>query len=210
MIRLLLAILGLSLGLVHLPILAQASAAPANDNPMSGLNLGDTTSASSDTDTTPSAFVEQFKGHLLVMDHGTAKDFDASTLKDVKYWAFYYSASWCPPCRAFTPKLVEFYRYFKKSHPNFELIFVGNDGTQDAMLAYMKADEMPWPSMKYPDLDQAKVSVKKYFGPGIPDLVLTDENGKVLADSFDESKTNYLGPEQVMEKIKKLVPMPGT
>jgi hypothetical protein len=65
---------------------------------------------------------------------------------------------------------------------------------------------MPWPSMKYPDLDQPSVSVKKYFGPGIPDLVLTDENGKVLSDSFQGS--DYVGPEKVLEDIKKMVPRP--
>jgi nucleoredoxin len=194
------------MGLMNLPAQNQATPPPANDNPQAGLNLGDSTSPHSSGSTTPSPFVAKFKGHLIVMDHGTPKEFDASTLKDVKYWAFYYSASWCGPCRAFTPQLVDFYKYFKKSHPNFEVIFVGNDGTQAAMLAYMKADGMPWPSMKYPDLDQPAVSVKKYFGPGIPDLVLTDENGKVLSDSFHG--TDYTGPTKVMEDIKKMVPRP--
>ncbi|HEV3272492.1 MAG TPA: thioredoxin-like domain-containing protein [Candidatus Methylacidiphilales bacterium] len=197
----------LAFGFMNLP--AQ-SPAPANTNPLAGLNLNDPnawggTHAAS-VSTTPSPFVAQFKGHLLVMDHGTPKPFDVSTLKDVKYWAFYYSASWCVPCRAFTPQLVDFYKHFKSSHPNFELIFVGNDSTQDAMLAYMKEDKMPWPSMQYPDLNQPGVSVKKYCGPGIPDLVLTDENGKVLSDSFDGK--DYVGPEKVMADIRKMVPMP--
>jgi nucleoredoxin len=196
----------LAMGSMHLHAQNGATRAPATDNPMAGLNLGDSTGSPSGGSTTSSPFVAKFKGHLIVMDHGTPKEFDASTLKDVKYWAFYYSASWCGPCRAFTPKLVDFYRYFKKSHPNFEVIFVGNDGTQAAMVAYMKEDEMAWPSMKYPDLDQPAVSVKKYFGPAIPDLVLTDENGKVLSDSFHGEK--YVGPTKVMDDIKKMVPRP--
>jgi nucleoredoxin len=194
------------LGLMNLAALTKSAAAPANDNPLAGLNLDGSTGSHSGGSTAASPFVAQFNGHLLVMDHGTPKEFDASTLKDVKYWAFYYSASWCGPCRAFTPKLVDFYKYFKKSHPNFEVIFVGNDGTQDAMLAYMKTDEMPWPSMKYPDLDKPAVSVKKYFGPGIPDLVLTDENGKVLSDSYQGQ--DYVGPQKVIDDIKKIVPRP--
>jgi len=196
----------LALGLINLPAQNQANPAPVSDNPMAGLNLDDSTASHGAGATTPSPFVAQLTGHLLIMDHGTPKDFDASTLKDVQYWAFYYSASWCGPCRAFTPQLVDFYKYFKKSHPNFELIFVGNDGTQDAMLSYMKMDEMPWPSMKYPDLDQPSVSVKKYFGPGIPDLVLTDASGKVLSDSFHGQ--DYVGPTKVMDDIKKMVPRP--
>jgi nucleoredoxin len=196
----------LMLGSMNLPAQGPSNPAPANDNPLAGLNLNGSTGAHSGGETKPSLFVDQMKGHLIVMDHGAPKEFDAATLKDVKYWAFYYSASWCGPCRAFTPQLVDFYKYFKKSHPNFELIFVGNDGTQDKMLAYMKEDQMPWPSMKYPDLDQPGVSVKKYFGPGIPDLVLTDENGKVLSDSFHGQ--DYVGPTQVMNDIKKMVPRP--
>ncbi len=66
--------------------------------------------------------------------------------------------------------------------------------------------KMPWPAMKYPDLDNAKVSVKKYFGPGIPDLVLVDADGKVLSDTFNGK--DYVGPSHVLDDIKKMVPRP--
>jgi nucleoredoxin len=195
------------LGLMSLSLQGQPTSAPANDNPMAGLNLDGSTGSHSSGSTTPSPFVAKFKGHLLVMDHGTPKEFDASTLKDVKYWAFYYSASWCPPCRAFTPQLVDFYNYFKKSHPNFELIFVNDDRSEDDMLAYMKKDEMLWPAVRFSDIDSSSLDAKKYCGPGIPCLVLTDENGKVLSDSFQGK--DYVGPTKVMEDIKKMVPQPG-
>jgi len=190
--------------LITLSAFGQATPAPASDDPMAGLNLSDNP-RSSDSGT-PSPFVQQLKGHLIILDHDTPKEVDPATLAGVKYWAFLYSASWCGPCRAFSPKLVEFYSYFKKSHPNFEVVLVGNDKDQDSMVAYMKEERMPWPAMKYPDLDAPGVSVKHYFGPGIPDLVLTDANGKVLSDSF--SGTEYTGPSHVLEDIKKMVPRP--
>ncbi len=164
--------------------------------------------AAQSTATASSPFVDQFKGHLITLDNGVPKAFDASTLSGVKFWAFYYSASWCPPCRAFTPKLVDFYNDFKKSHPNFELIFVNDDQSEDAMLAYMKKENMTWPAVRFSDIDDSTLNAKKYCGPGIPCLVLTDTNGKVLSDSFHGQ--DYVGPGQVMDDIKKMVPTPGT
>lgn len=58
---------------------------------------------------------------------------------------FYFSANWvcysekntnrkfiitylqCPPCRAFTPQLIEAYRIIRQREPNFEILFVSSD-----------------------------------------------------------------------------------
>ena len=40
-----------------------------------------------------------------------------------KYVGVYYSASWCPPCQRFTPKLVEAYSAVLKDK-NLEIVFV--------------------------------------------------------------------------------------
>ena len=166
---------------------------PASDNPTAGLNLGDSDALT--------GFAAQFNHHLVTLDNGTFKPFDAAALKDVKYFAFYYSASWCPPCRAFTPKLVEFYNSFKPQHPNFELIFVNHDNSADDMLDYMKTDGMSWPAVRFDDI--ASTNANKFCGEGIPDLVLVDAGGKVLSDSFQGS--NYVGPYKVIDDIKSMV-----
>ena len=122
----------------------------------------------------------------------------------MKYFAFYYSASWCPPCRAFTPDLVQFYNEFKPSHPDFELIFVGRDASDGDMVNYMKGDSMPWPAVWFQDNDDRTLNAKQYMGSGIPDLVLVDATGRVLADSFHGG--NYVGPRSVMQEIQRMVP----
>jgi nucleoredoxin len=148
-------------------------------------------------------FAAQFDGHLIVMRDGKPQDLNAHTLAGVKYWAFYYSASWCPPCRAFTPSLVSFYHDFKPSHPDFELVFVNDDHAEDAMLSYMQDDSMAWPAIRYADLHPGALGVGKYCGDGIPCLVLVDANGKVLSDTNRNGQ--YVGPEMVVDDIKTMV-----
>jgi nucleoredoxin len=148
-----------------------------------------------------SAFAQKFSSSLIVLDNGAPKDLDIHTLAGVKYWAFYYSASWCPPCRAFTPTLVDFYRSFKPSHPQLELIFVNHDQNEDDMLNYMKSDAMPWPAVRFEDVQDPDAS--RYCGSGIPCLVLVDDSGKVLSDSFQGE--TYLGPEHVIDDIRSMV-----
>jgi len=180
------------------PLWAQAPAnpPPANDNPTADLDLSDGNSPPPLT-----GFADIAARHLMILDDGRLKTFDTSALQGVKYWAFYYSASWCPPCRVFTPKLVDFYHAFKPKHPDFELIFVNMDQTEEAMVGYMKADKMPWPAVDFDAID--RYGPKKYCGPAIPDLVLVGQDGQVLSDSFNGSM--YRGPFAVLEDIKHLV-----
>jgi nucleoredoxin len=117
-----------------------------------------------------------------------------------KYTALYFSAHWCPPCRMFTPKLVEWYNEFKSKHPNFELVFVSSDREESAMEEYIKGDKMPWPYVKF---DKAKEEIfGKYSAAGIPYLVLIDENGKNLTG---QSGNEWQSPQEVLAKIEEIV-----
>jgi thiol-disulfide isomerase/thioredoxin/predicted secreted protein len=117
----------------------------------------------------------------------------------VEYLAIYFSAHWCPPCRAFTPQLVAWYNGFKPKHPNFELVFVSDDHDEAGMTEYMTTMAMPWPAVAYGERNLSRLN--KFANTGIPDLVLVDSSGKVLSDSFDGS--TYLGPEHVLDDIQK-------
>lgn len=150
-----------------------------------------------------SGFPAKFSNSLIVMENGTPRAVDTATLAGVKYWAFYYSASWCPPCRAFTPDLVSFYRDFKPSHPDFELIFVNDDRNEDDMMAYMRNDDMPWPAVRYGDIDNPDLEAKKYCGEGIPCLVLVAADGSVISDTFQNGE--YTDPHHVIDDIRARV-----
>jgi nucleoredoxin len=160
--------------------------------------------ATNDDPASLTGFAAKFSNSLMFMDDGgTARAFDTSKLAGVKYWAFYYSASWCPPCRSFTPDLVSFYRGFKPDHPDFELIFVNLDKDEDAMENYMRSDSMPWPAIWYADIDNPELEAKKYCGAGIPCLVLVDSDGNVMSDSFQDGQ--YVGPQHVIDDIQTMV-----
>jgi len=145
----------------------------------------------------------------LISPKGTSLDKPDPAAPPIKYYAIYYSAQWCPPCHHFTPELVNFYNDFKPTHPNFELIFVSEDHDEDAMRAYIKEMSMPWPAVRYQALHHdgngtfKGSGIEKFAGDGIPDLVLVDANGKVLSDSYQNGQ--YVGPETVIEDIKKIV-----
>ncbi len=148
---------------------------------------------------------EAYSNRLLIMgDDGEPHGFDSTKLAGVKYWAFYYSASWCGPCREFTPDLVNFYRDFKPKHPDFELIFVNLDRSDGDMMSYMKGDAMPWPAVWFADVDNPDLNPKKYCGSGIPCLVLVDNDGNVLSDTFRNGQ--YTDPHEVITDIESTVP----
>jgi len=141
---------------------------------------------------------------------GTPFGFPANApATSIRYYAIYYSAQWCPPCHAFTPVLVEWYKKFKPSHPNFEIMFVSEDRNEAAMLDYMKEMAMPWPALRFSDLKHdgngtfKGSGIEKFAGSGIPDLVLVDAGGKVLSDSFQDG--SYVGPQAVVADINRLI-----
>ena len=139
------------------------------------------------------------KGELVQSKGKKLEPFDEAPLANAKYYGVYYSAGWCGPCRAFTPDLVRWYKRNKSKNPNFELIFVSSDRSEDEMAKYMKDDDMPWPALAFDKKGSSPLA--KFAGKGIPCLVLIDESGKVLSHSYNG--TEYVGPRKVLEDIEK-------
>jgi len=135
---------------------------------------------------------------LIESKDGKASPF--KTKEKIQFTAIYYSAHWCPPCRAFTPKLVDWYKEFKAKHQNFELVFASSDKDQAAMLDYMKETGMPWPAVKFGEKKAA--GLDKYAAGGIPYLVLIDKNGK---DLTGKEGNDWQPPTEVLKKIEELV-----
>lgn len=61
----------------------------------------------------------------------------------------YFSAEWCPPCKGFTPKLVDFYNKLKEKDDNskFEIVFVSWDKDESTFTEYFNT--MPWLALPF-------------------------------------------------------------
>lgn len=147
----------------------------------------------------PSVFADSLKSKLVALDGKRVGKYEMA--QEPKNYAFYFSAHWCPPCRAFTPKLVEFYNAQDGKKKDFEIIFVSSDNDEDSFEEYIKGDKMPWPAISFRNAKRMK-EINKYAGSGIPCLVLVDREGKVLSDSYVGGK--YVGPTKVMNDIPKM------
>ena len=92
----------------------------------------------------------------------------------------YFSAHWCPPCRAFTPKLAQFYKNVNKNEKQIEIVF--NSADQDLQSFKEYFSSMPW--IATPFESEAKKKIYEACGiSGIPQLIIFDVNGNVVDDS---------------------------
>ena len=133
-----------------------------------------------------------------VIDHrGTAVS--PGYVLNTDYTLLYLSAHWCGPCRSFTPKLVKFYNEQQGGHL-FQVLFISSDHSDAEMRNYMNETRMPWPAVLYHS-EARKMLKAQYGGSGIPQLVLLDKKGNLLADSFNGKK--YLGPQHVLNELEK-------
>jgi nucleoredoxin len=102
---------------------------------------------------------------------------DDSALKGVKLIGIYFSAHWCPPCRMFTPQLIEFYNKVNENEKVFEVIFVTSDKSEDQFLEYYK--DMPWLALEFNDPQKTEIK-KAHSVSGIPTLVILKPDGTKL------------------------------
>lgn len=89
----------------------------------------------------------------------------------------YFSAHWCPPCRTFTPKLIEAYNKIKAKDNAFETIFISSDRDQSSFDGYFA--EMPWLAIPFGD-ERQKLLSKKFKIQSIPSAVAIGPSGKTL------------------------------
>lgn len=111
-----------------------------------------------------------------------------------KFVGVYNSASWCGPCRAFTPRLVKFY---KKNKKEIEIVFLSADKTEKAMLAYIKKDKMKWLAVPFGKRANTKPS------RGIPHLVVYAPDGSHFTEIVGAGEKSFDALEDLSSQIKE-------
>mmetsp|Transcript_21386 Transcript_21386/g.52642 ORF Transcript_21386/g.52642 Transcript_21386/m.52642 type:complete len:225 (-) Transcript_21386:53-727(-) len=132
---------------------------------------------------------EKFFGEELLIKPKVTKS-TAELLKDKELIALYFSASWCPPCRQFSPWLKQFYETHAKS-AKLEIIYVSSDKTIPSFEDYYKT--MPWLAVPGEKGSAAiKQRLANTFGiMGIPALMIMDaKTGQFISGSGREDVSN--------------------
>ncbi|ONK61144.1 uncharacterized protein A4U43_C08F26690 [Asparagus officinalis] len=106
-----------------------------------------------------------------------------------KVVGLYFSASWCGPCRRFTPKLVEAYTELSLKNADFEVVFVSADEDEESFNKYFF--DMPWLAIPFSDSTTRQQLDELFTVQGVPHLVVLDKNGEIVNDEGVEAVEEY-------------------
>lgn len=100
-------------------------------------------------------------------------------LKRKKLFVIDFWASWCPPCRASSPKLIELYNTYH--HKGFDILTVSEDRSVSAWEDGIYIDGIEVWHHIYDDFNRIS---SMYGVTSLPHLVLIDENGKIIKNKI--------------------------
>ena len=125
------------------------------------------------------------------------EDGEPVSLSDFRgqYLLIDFWASWCQPCRAENPNLVEAYNKYKDQ--GFEILGVSLDRKKDSWLKAIENDNLTWPQVS--DLQYWNNEASDLYGvSSIPANFLLDPEGVIIAknlrgEKLDEKLEEILG-----------------
>ncbi|MEJ5259880.1 MAG: redoxin domain-containing protein [Anaerohalosphaeraceae bacterium] len=120
--------------------------------------------------------IQDYRGKVVVID----------------FWA-----TWCGPCRAATPYLLETYNAFKDK--GLVILGISLDSDKKALTDYLKAHEIPWPQY-FDGLGWDNKIWRRLGSGGIPLIIVIDRQG--IVRHYD------INPGQLKNAVQRLLENP--
>jgi peptide-N4-(N-acetyl-beta-glucosaminyl)asparagine amidase len=100
---------------------------------------------------------------------------------------FYFSASWCPPCKQFTPMLKSYYEKINESRKIIEIVFVSSDRSDMEKWNYFQGHHGNWLMMK--STEESSRLARHFSISGIPSLLTAE--GRDVKSVIIAGNINY-------------------
>ena len=146
-------------------------------------------------DSSKTAFIGQQYTDLEMADPDGKMHKISELVGEGKYVLVDFWASWCGPCRAEMPNVLEAYNKFHDK--GFEVIGVSFDQKKEAWVKAIGQLKMPW--LQISDLQGWKCAAAPVYKiDGIPDNILIDPQGKII-DRGLRGKALHTRMEKLLE-----------
>ena len=132
--------------------------------------------------------ISELEPELISSVTGKAAPLDENALP--KYIVLYRGSSTCPITRQFTPTLIKYYQQTKPAHPEFEIVYMMTESVEDTN-KFAKEIGFSWRAIKY-EHSHPMPNVLRPIQGLLPQLVVLDRNGRVLANGWQNSASNAL------------------
>lgn len=123
---------------------------------------------------------------------------DDEALPKAKYYLFICSASWCPPCRALMPQIVEEYEKKMKKDKKVSLVLLCCDRTEEKGKEYLAHYETDMPGVMFSQVAEMLNLPKPN---GIPAAIVVNAKGEVVAEEHGSALLQW--KELVKRKPQK-------
>lgn len=133
----------------------------------------------------PARLVAELDGKLINSVTGKPDPLPADIRP--RYIVYFRGASWCPITRKFAPTLIKYYNDTKPKHPEFEIVYIMTETPADTG-KFAKELGFSWRAVEYTTTAKMPVAgSSKPFSDLVPQLVVMDATGKVLANGIQDT-----------------------
>jgi hypothetical protein len=124
----------------------------------------------------------ELEGKMVNAITGRPEPFDANARP--RYVVFLRGSTTCPITRNFAPTFVQYYKTNKPKHPQFEVVYLTVDSLPDTA-KFARELGFDWRTVSYENTTMS--SVNPHIDGRMPQLIVMDRDGKVLANGIQDT-----------------------